>query len=100
MDRFSGINVGRLDSLSGVGPSAGTKGPSLASFLSQRANQVLGNRQAAAAVETQVAVAPAAETPQDSAPLNPVLARQMDQMQRLHSSISLPNNYQGISVVV
>jgi len=98
MDRFSGIKVGRLDSLSGVGQSAGTKGPSLASFLSQRANQVLGNRQAAATVETQAPVT--AEAPQDSAPRNPVLARQMDQMQRLHSSISLPSNYQGISVLV
>ena len=100
MDRFSTINVGRLDSLSGVGQSAGTKSPSLAGFLSQRANQVLGNRQVAAAVETQASDAAVPETPQDSVPLNPMLARQMDQMQRLHSSISLPGNYQGISVVV
>ena len=95
MDRFSGIKVGRPDSLSGVGPSAGIKAPSLASFLGQRANQGLGNRQAAAIVETQ-----GPEVSLDSAPLNPVLARQMDQMQRLHSAISLPSSYQGISVLV
>ena len=100
MDRFSGIKVGRLDSLSGVGPSAGNKAPSLASFLSQRANQVLGNRQVATAVETQVPAAVTPEVPLDSTPLNPMLARQMDQMQRLHSSISLSSSYQGISVVV
>jgi hypothetical protein len=93
MDSVSGIKIGALN---GVGSKAGSQGPSLARFLSQRANQVLGNRQQAAVVEKQVAP----QAPQDFAPVNPLLARQMDQMQRLHSSISLPSNYQGISVLV
>lgn len=99
MDRFSSLQVGRLDSVAGVGQSAGAKGPSLASFLSQRANQVLGARQATRAVQVaeQEVAAPAS---QDSNAVSPQLARQMDQLQRLHSSISVPSSYQGISVVV
>ena len=93
MDGVSRIKVG---SLNGVGPNAGIQAPSLARFLSQRANQVLGSRQQAAVVETQRAL----QAPQDFAPVNPLLARQMDQLQRLHSSISLPSSHQGISVLV
>lgn len=101
MDRFSAPHLGRLDSLRGVGQSNGIKGSSLASFLSQRANQVLGARQSAQAVQSPEAESQSApEVPQDSSPINPQLARQMQQLQRLHSSISLPANQQGISVLV
>lgn len=98
MDRFSSAHLGRLDSVAGVGPGQSAKAPSLASFLSQRANQVLGARQSAPAAQV-VAVdnGAAAET---SSPVDPKLARQMDQLQRLHSSLSVPSGYQGISVVV
>ena len=101
MERFSAINVGRLDSVGGVGQGTGAKAPSLASFLSQRANQVLGASQRAETVPNQVVAGEAAPVvSEDSRPANPQLARQMDQLQRLHSSISLPSNYQGISVLV
>ncbi|MBX3166880.1 MAG: hypothetical protein KF760_05685 [Candidatus Eremiobacteraeota bacterium] len=94
MDRFSALPIGRLDSVGGVGRNTEARAPGLASFLSQRANQVLGARQTARAVEveSQAAAAPSSSIP-------PQLARQMDQLQRLHSSISLPANYQGINVV-
>lgn len=98
MDRFSALNVGRLDSVGGVGQSPGAKAPSLASFLSQRANQVLGARQSMQAVQVAEQAAPAFG--QESSPVSPQLARQMDQLQRLHSSISTPSSYSGISLVV
>lgn len=101
MNHLSSLQVGRLDSVGGVGQSTGAKAPSLASFLSQRANQVLGARQSAEKVHNQAVAGEAAPVvAQESGPANPQLARQMDQLQRLHSSISLPSNYQGISVLV
>lgn len=100
MERFSAINVGRLDSVGGVGQSTGAKAPSLASFLSQRANQVLGSRQGAEAVQSQVVENEAAPVAtHESNTVNPQLARQMEQLQRLHTSIA-PTSYHGISVLV
>ncbi len=98
MERLSTSQV-RLDSVAGVGSSTGAKAPSLARFLSQRANQVLGTHQATRAVSVaeQSAATPAG---QDCGPVPLQLARQMDQLQRLHSAISIPSSYQGISVVV
>ncbi|MBN9414545.1 MAG: hypothetical protein J0I12_03860 [Candidatus Eremiobacteraeota bacterium] len=101
MNHFNALNVGRLDSVTGVGQSQGAKAPSLARFLSQRANEVLGNRQTSQTVERRAVEQESAPVlSQDSAPVNPQLARQMDQLQRLHTSISLPSGYQGINVVV
>lgn len=103
MDRFSALNLGRIDSLAGVGQSQTGKSPGLASFLAQRANQVLGSQQSpASAVETRLPESPAASVaPEESTSVDPRLARQMEQMQRLHSSISLPaGGHQGISVLV
>lgn len=103
MDRFSTLNLGRVDSVAGVGQSQTGKAPSLAGFLAQRANQVLGAQQRSEQPAMQTQAVEAEVSPlaaQDSSPINPQLARQMEQMQRLNSSISLPSNYQGISVVV
>lgn len=101
MNHFNALNVGRLDSVTGVGQSNGAKAPSLARFLSQRANEVLGNRQSAQVVENRaVEQESAPAVSQDSTPVNPQLARQMDQLQRLHTSLSLPSGYQGIDVLV
>jgi hypothetical protein len=102
MDRFSALNVGRLESVAGVGQSQTGKAPGLAAFLAQRANQVLGvQRTEQPALPTP---APEADTSpsaaQDSTLINAQLARQMEQLQRLSSSISSPSNAQGISVVV
>lgn len=104
MNHFNALQVGRLDSVSGVGQGNVAKAPSLARFLSQRANEVLGNRQtvSAARVENVAAETEAAPLPQQSAaPANNLqLARQMEQMQRLHNSLSLSSNPRGINVVV
>ena len=107
MNHFNALHVGRLDSVTGVGQSNVAKAPSLARFLSQRANEVLGNRQTAQTAQTAQPVAnraveaeAAPAVSQDAVSVPPQLARQMDQLQRLHTSISLPSGYQGINVVV
>ena len=101
MNHFNALNVGRLDSVTGVGQSNGAKAPSLARFLSQRATEVLGNRQTAQVVESRAVEQESAPAVREEfAPVNPQLARQMDQLQRLHTSISLPSGYQGINVLV
>lgn len=102
MDRFSTLNVGRLDSVAGVGQNQAGKAPSLASFLAQRANQVLGAQQrATSAVETRAVEAQATPAPaEDLATIDPRLARQMEQMQRLSTSISPSAYSQSVSVVV
>lgn len=100
MDRFSALNLGRLDSVAGVSQSQTAKAPSLAGFLAQRADQVLGAQKASSpAVETQALASETPSVPEQTTPVNARLARQMDQMRRLHSSISLPSNDQGISVL-
>lgn len=100
MDRFSALNLGRLDSVAGVSQSQTGKAPSLAGFLAQRANQVLGTKQQpASAVQPQPVVDESPAPPEEVTPVDPKLARQMQQMQRLHSSISLPSSNPGISVL-
>lgn len=104
MNHFNALQVGRLDSVDGVGQSNVAKAPSLARFLSQRANEVLGTRQTTQSTRIESVAVEAAAAPlvpqESAAPANLQLARQMEQMQRLHNSLSLSSNPQGINVVV